>query len=184
MPRFPSFRLLLAMALVAIAASRHSARADLMTDLSVSTMPVSGGLTQYDYTLADLSTSTVTASSFFVVVDGTANLSALSAPTGWDISYYTPGDTAVGFTSPDPSLDIVPGSSGMFSFQSLLTPVLVPYEVAGIDANNNYVVNTGVIFSAAIVPEPSSAVLCTLGILGALSFHRRLRRKPSASVPR
>jgi hypothetical protein len=183
MPRFPSFRLLLALALVAIAASRHTARADLLTDLSVSTMLVSGGLTQYDYTLADLSTSTVTASSFFVVVDGTANLSALSAPSGWDIS-YTPGDMAVGFTSPDPSLDIMPGFSGLFSFESLLTPVLESYEVAGIDPNFNFVVNTGVIASAGVVPEPSSAVLCTLGILAVLSFHCRLRRKPSASVPR
>jgi hypothetical protein len=182
MPRFPSFRLLLAMALVAIAASHHSVRADLITDLSVTTTPESGGLTLYSYTLADLSTSTITASSFFVVVDTTANLSALSAPTGWDIS-YTAGDTAVGFTSPDPSLDIMPGFSGPFSFESLLTPVLVPYEVAGIDPNFNYVVNTGVILGAS-VPEPSSAVLCTLGILGVLSFHGRLRRKQSVSVPR
>jgi hypothetical protein len=153
-----------------------------MTDLSVSTMPVSGGLTQYDYTLANLSTSTVTASFFFVDVDGTANLSALSAPAGWDISYNT-GDMAVGFTSPDPSLDIQPGFSGQFSFESVLAPVQAPYEVAGIDANYNFVVNTGVIWSASIVPEPSSAVLCALGILGVLSVHGRLRRKPSASAP-
>ena len=121
-----------------------SARADLVTKLEVSTKAVSGGLTEYDYTLSDLPSSTVTASSFFVAVDTTANLTMLSAPTGWDISYAT-GDLAVAFTSPDPSVDILVGSSGGFSFDSPLPPVLAPYEVAGIDANFNFVMNDGVI---------------------------------------
>ncbi len=173
MQRFPGFLLCLALALAAIAGGRPSARADLVTSLGVSTMAVSGGLTDYDYTLADLSASTVTASFFFVDVSSTANLTALSAPTGWDIS-YTPGDTAVGFTSSDSSYDIAVGATGLFSFDSTLAPQMAPYEIAGVDANYNYVPNDGMILSAS-VPEPSSVVLCTLGVLGVLGLRWRLK---------
>jgi hypothetical protein len=183
MPRFSGFRLCLALALIAIAGNRQSARADFITSLGVSTMAVSGGLTEYDYTLADLSTSTVTASFFYLDVDSTANLTALTAPTGWDIS-YTPGDTAIGFTSPAPSFDIQPGTVGLFSFDSPLTPVIAPYAIAGIDSNSNYIENDGVVFTPSIVPEPSSALLCAMGAVGALGFHRRWKRNQSASAPR
>ena len=144
MPRFRDFRLHLAFALLAVGASAHSARADLVTSVSVSTKSVVGGLTEYDYTLSNMSSSTVTASSFYVAVDMTADLTFLSAPSGWDMSYAT-GDMAVGFTSPDPSVDILPGSFGIFSFDSPLPPTLVSYEVAGIDGNGNYVVNDGMV---------------------------------------
>jgi hypothetical protein len=177
MPRFAGFRLCIALALAAIVGSRPSARADFITDVTVSTTPVSGGLTQYDYTVSDESISTITASFFFVAVDTTANLSAMTAPTGWDISYAT-GDTVIEFSSPDPSLDIIPGSFGMFSFESPLTPILSTDAVAGIDSNFNFVQNVGPILAPAIasVPEPTSALLCALGVLGVLGFHRRLKR--------
>jgi hypothetical protein len=185
MQRFPGFRSCLALALVAIAGSLQAARADLITDVGVSTAPVSGGLTQYTYTVADESTSTITASFFYVAVDTTADLTTFTAPTGWDISYAT-GDTVVEFSSPDPSLDIMPGSLGMFSFDSPLTPVMSTDAVAGIDSNFNYFENDGQILSPSIssVPEPSSALLCILGALGALGFGRRLNRNRSASIAR
>jgi hypothetical protein len=188
MLRFPGFRLCLALALVAIVGSRQCARADLITDVGVSTTPVSGGLTQYNYTVSDQSTSTITASFFFVAVDITANLTVMTAPTGWDISYAT-GDTVVEFSSPASSFDIVPSSVGMFSFESPLTPVISTDAVAGIDSNNSYFENDGVILSPSIasVPEPSSALLCVLGVLGVLGaqkFHRRLKSNQSASVSR
>ena len=80
MSRFAGCRLYIALALVAIVGGRQSARADLITNVGVSTAPVSGGLTQYDYTVSDESSSTITASFFFVAVDTTANLSAMTAP--------------------------------------------------------------------------------------------------------
>ncbi len=146
MPRFRAFRLPLAVALVVMAASGQSARAGLLTTLDVSTKAVPGGLTEYDYTLSNLPASTVTASSFFVAVETTADLTMLTAPSGWDISYAT-GDLAVAFTSPDPGVDILPGSSGFFSFDSPVSPNLAAYQVIGIDTNGNFVVNNGVILS-------------------------------------
>ena len=174
MPRIRDFLFPLAIALAALAAGAQSARAGLVTSLTVSTTPVAGGLTEYDYTLTNLPSSTVTASFFFVAVDATANLtSAWTRPSDWDISYAT-GDMAVGFTSPDPSVDIVPGSSGHFSFDSPLLPIQAPYEVAGIDANSNFVTNSGTVLSAS-VPEPASVVLLTVGVLGMLVVRRRLK---------
>jgi hypothetical protein len=183
MPRFAGFRLCIALTLVAIVGGRPSARAGLITNVAVSTTPVSGGLTEYDYTVSDLSSSTITASFFFVAVDTTANLSAMSAPTGWDISYAT-GDPVIEFSSPDPSLDIIPGSFGLFSFDSPLAPIITTDAVAGIDSNFNYVQNVGSILGPAVasVPEPSSALLCALGILGVLSFHRRLQGNRAATA--
>jgi hypothetical protein len=180
MPRFAGFRLYIALAMFAIAGGRQSARADLITNVGVSTTPVSGGLTQYDYTVSDESSSTITASFFFVAVDTTANLSAMTAPSGWDISYAT-GDTVIEFSSPDPSLDIIPSSFGLFSFESPLTPVMTTDAVAGIDSNFNFVQNVGTTLGPALasVPEPSSALLCALGMLGALTFQRRLKRNRS-----
>ena len=185
MPRFAGFRLCIALTLVTIAGGRQSARADLITNVGVSTTPVSGGLTEYDYTVSDESSSTITASFFFVAVDTTANLSAMTAPSGWDISYAT-GDPVIEFSSPDPSLDIIPGSFGLFSFDSPLTPVLTTDAVAGIDPNSNFVQNVGTTLGPVVasVPEPSSTVLCTLGMLGVLSCHRRLKRNRSARAPR
>ena len=176
MPRFAGFRLCIALALVAIAGGRQSARAGFITDVTVSTAPVSGGLTQYDYTVSDASGSTITASFFFLAVDTTANLSAMTAPTGWDISYAT-GDTVIEFSSSDPSHDITSGSIGLFSVESPLTPVITTDAVAGIDSNFNFVQNNGVILGPAVasVPEPSSALLCGMGVLGVLGFHRRSR---------
>jgi PEP-CTERM motif len=177
MPRIRDYLFPLAVALLALAAGAHSARADLVTSLTVTTMPATGGLTEYDYTLTNLPASTITASFFFVAVDPTANLSFLTAPAGWDISYAT-GDSAVGFTSPDPSVDIVPGSFGLFSFDSPLLPIQASYEVAGIDANSNFVTNNGMIASAS-VPEPATVVLLTAGVLGMLGVRRRLKRSRS-----
>jgi hypothetical protein len=184
MPRFVGFRLFIALVLVAIVGGRQSARAGLITDVTASTTPVAGGLTQYDYTVTNESSSTITASFFFVAVDTTANLSVMTAPSGWDISYAT-GDTVIEFSSPDSSLDIIPGSSGQFSFESPLAPVITTDAVAGIDSNFNFVQNDGVTSGPALssVPEPSSALLCTLGVLGVLTFHRRPKRIESAPAP-
>ena len=155
MSQIREFGFLIAVALLASAASAHTARGDLITTLEVSTKAVAGGLTEFDYTLSDLSASTVTASSFFVAADFTANLTALSG-AGVGTFRMPLATCAVAFTSPDPSVDILPGSSGVFSFESPLPPILAPFEVAGIDSNGNFDVNDGSIFEAASVPEPAS----------------------------
>jgi hypothetical protein len=184
MARFDSFRFCIALALVAIGGGSQSARAGLITNVTVSTTPVTGGLTQYDYTVSNESSSTITASFFFVAVDTTANLSVMTAPTGWDISYAT-GDPVIELSSPNSSLDIIPGASGQFSFESPLAPVITTDAVAGIDSNFNYVENDGSTSGPALasVPEPSSVLLCALGAVGVLAFHRRLKRNQSASSP-
>ena len=182
MPRFRDFRFHLAAALLAVGACTGSARADLVTTLSVSTKSVSGGLTEYDYTLSNLPASTVNASFLFIAVDTTANLTALSAPVGWDISYAT-GDLAVGFTSPDTSVDISPGGSGVFSFDSPLPPELASYQVAGIDSSGNFLTNDGMILTAS-VPEPASALLLTAGVVGVLIVARRSKRARQARTAR
>ncbi len=182
MPRFRDLCLPLAVALAAIAVSGHSAHAGLITTLEVTTEVVAGGLTEYDYTLSNLSASTINASFLFIAVDTTANLTALSGPTGWDISYAT-GDVAVGFTSPDASVDILPGSSGVFSFDSPLPPDLASYQVAGIDASGDFLTNDGVILSAS-VPEPASALPLAAGFLGMLIARRVSKRNRSPRAER
>jgi hypothetical protein len=182
MPRIRVVRLPLAAAMLATVASIPCARADLITSLEVTTKAVAGGLTEYDYTFSNLSSSTVNASFLFIAVDTTANLTALTGPTGWDVSYAT-GDLAIAFTSPDPSVDILPGSSGVLSFDSPLAPHLASYEAAGIDGSGNFVTNDGAILSAS-VPEPLSVVLLTVGVLGILVVNQRLRRTRSALTAR
>jgi hypothetical protein len=168
MPRSRCIPTLALIGLVLLAPGPKPARGgSLDTNLSVVVTPQSGGLFSYDYTLSNLSSSTLTVSSFFVDVARLAHLTALSAPSGWDISYPARSPN-VSFTSPDPTFDIAPGGTGLFSFTGATGPGLEPYLIRGLDDSNQSVVeNTGMIAapSAPAVPEPSSLLLGALGTL-------------------
>jgi hypothetical protein len=140
-------------------------RGDLITDLAVSVSPSSGGLNTYAYSVTVESTSTLGASQLFLSVAPSADLSSISAPTGWDV-LYSSGDPDISFLSSDSSFDIAPGTIGMFSISSLVGPALASDLIRGFDDHSGtFAENSGTILTpSAAVPEPASLVL---GILAA-----------------
>jgi hypothetical protein len=144
------------------------ARGGLITDLSVDVTRAANGLYTYSYTLTVESSSTLGAGELDLAVSPFANLSAISAPAGWDVFYTpgSPGDSAITFSSPDSSTDLVPGTSGMFSMASFVGPALASDLVRGFDdSTGTFDQNSGTIRTAS-VPEPSSLVLGALALLG------------------
>lgn len=172
-------------------------RGDLLTGLTATATPEAGGLTLYSYTLSNLSSSTVAVSAFSVAVSSDSNLTNLTAPSGWEVNYYpggttttldgsgnpvtqiVPGDTAVSFTSPDPtSINIAAGASGTFSFESPRLPGTQNYAAQGLDFSTFTVAQSnGSIVSP--VPEPASFVLMALGGLGLAAAGRARRARTS-----
>ena len=121
MPRALRSIFFLALALALALTATTANRADLVTSLSVTVTHEANGLYRYDYILSVGAKSTAGASNFNMTVDPAAALifGAASAPSGWDVSYMA-GDPAVMFSSPDPTLDIAPGATGKFEFESRL----------------------------------------------------------------
>jgi hypothetical protein len=159
------------------------ARGGLITDLAVDVTQASNGLYTYSYALLVESSSTLGAGELDLAVSPFANLSAISAPTGWDV-FYTPGppgDSTITFSSPDSSTDLAPGSFGLFSMASSVGPAVASDLVRGFDdSNGTFGQNSGMILTAS-VPEPSGLVLGALALLGvAYPVVRGLaRRRPS-----
>lgn len=172
LPRPMRLGVLATLVLAGSVASSVPARADFTTTVTQITTPVSGNLFRYDYTLTNDPSSTLPITDFFIDVSPDADLQSLSAPAGFIIS-YSPGDLDVSFSSPDPSSDILPGASGLFSFTSVIGPALAPFLVRGADGA---VIeeNTGMTISPRAVPEPSSLLL---GAIGAGFFGFRLHRR-------
>jgi len=144
------------------------ARGGLITDLSVNVTHASNGLYTYSYTLSVESGSTLGAGELDLAVSPFANLSAISAPAGWDVFYTpgSPGDSAITFSSPDSSIDLAPGTVGLFSMASLVGPALDSAVVRGFDDNaGTFAQNSGTIITAS-APEPSGLVLAVLALLG------------------
>jgi hypothetical protein len=144
------------------------ARGGLITDLSVNVTHASNGLYTYSYTLAVESGSTLGAGELDLAVSPFANLSSISAPAGWDVFYTpgSPGDSAITFSSPDSSIDLAPGTVGLFSMASLVGPALASDLVRGFDDNaGTFAQNSGTIMTAS-APEPSGLVLGALALLG------------------
>jgi hypothetical protein len=96
------------------------ARGDLITDLSVDVSHAANGLYTYSYSLSVEPGSTLGAGELDLAVSTFANLSAISAPAGWDVFYTpgSPGDSVISFSSPDLSTDLGPGMVGLFSMAS------------------------------------------------------------------
>jgi hypothetical protein len=161
------------------------ARGDLITDLTVSVSPPSGGLYSYSYTLTDQTSSTLDASQFFLAVAPGANLSAISAPTGWDV-FYAAGDPDVSFLSSDSSFDLSPGTVGNFSMVSAVGPALASDLVRGLDdSTGTFAENSGTILTpSAMVPEPSALVLGVLGAAFAAAVGLARRRPPACGGSR
>jgi hypothetical protein len=92
--------------------------------------------------------------------------------------------------SSDLSTDLLPGQSGIFSFESLLAPTQQPYLVSGFDSTGtNFDTNSGNIASPGIasVPEPGGLLLLGIGALGVLTIlARRLATSelnPGETIP-
>ena len=144
-------------------------QAGLVTDLSVDVTHASSGSYTYSYTLTVESSSTLGAGELDLAVSPSANLSAISAPAGWDVFYTpgSPGDSVISFSSPDLSTDLGPGMVGLFSMASFVGPDPDSYVVRGFDDSaGTFAQNTGTIVTAS-VPEPSGLVPAALALLGA-----------------
>jgi hypothetical protein len=145
-----------------------------MPNVTEITTPQAGGTFLYTYTVANPAASTGGVSQFFVTVGPTANLTAITAPTGFD-SFYSAGSTVAEFDSFSSATDIAPGSSGVFSFVSAMGPAALPVTARSIDDTSGTFTDV-TSASVAPVPEPSSLVLCGLGAAGLALAARRRRR--------
>jgi hypothetical protein len=170
-----------AAALLIVAFGSSPSEAGLVTTVTPTVTPQVGGTFLYSYQVANDSISTVGVAEFDLAVSVQSNLTSLSAPMGF-LSLYTTGDAFVQFLSTDSSFDIAPGSSGSFSFNSPLGPVLEPDLTAGFDSTSGTrFQNPGSTLAPAAAPEPSTLVLFAMGsiVLGAVTVRRR--RKSSRS---
>ena len=168
MSRVPTKAILAAVASLWLWIGAAPARGGLVTDLSVDVTRASNGVYTYSYSLTVDSSSTLGAGELDLAVSPFANLSEISAPTGWDVFYTpgSPGDSAISFSSPDPSTDLAPGTFGLFSVASLVGPASASYLVRGFDDSNGTFAQNGGIITTASVPEPSGLVLGALALLG------------------
>jgi hypothetical protein len=169
MSRSSTRAVLVAVASASLWIGAAPAQAGLVADLSVDVTHASSGLYTYSYTLTVESSSTLGAGELDLAVSPIANLSAISAPAGWDVSYTpgSPGDSAITFSSPDSSTDLAPGTSGMFSMESLVGPALASDVVRGFDDSTGTFDQVKGMIQTASVPEPSGLVLGVLALLGA-----------------
>jgi hypothetical protein len=169
---------LLPYSLIFLISTFPSVRGDFITTLTPSVGPGPGGLTDYQYTLTNQADSTLPAVEFALSVAPGADLTSLTGPAGWVIT-YNPGDSSVDWSSPSPATDLLPGQSAVFDFSSPLGPVSLDYLIAGLDDTTGTVgTNQGTILSpgASSVPEPSALLLGGIGLLGLLGYEGWSRR--------
>lgn len=155
------------------------ASAAFLTTLFVEVTPQANGSTRYEYSLTNLSTSTLPAVQFALAVSPDADLRGMTGPEGWFITYQTGGET-IDFLSLSEDTDLMPGATARFSFASPIGPSLTDYLVTGVDLSTvrieiseGQVAGPGVGVNA--VPEPSTLALLGTGMLG-LVGRRRAKR--------
>ena len=162
---------------LALACSAAPTRAAFDVSLNSAVTVQAGGTYLYTYTLAVASTSTITASEFNVsVLDPTpAGLTAITSPLNF-FAFYTPGDSTISFTSFDDGIGV--GGSGIFSFVSTLGPVSAPALIRGLNSTNFSTASSSfVVFAPGVVPEPSSFLMGSLGVVGLFGWMRRSSRR-------
>ena len=172
-------RKVLTYAILALALSFTPARAGFNASVTATEAPRAGGLYLYTYTVSVAASSTVSASEFDVAVNDPIGLGSITPPNDF-FTFYSPGDSTISFTAFDAG--ITPGHSGTFSFTSLSAPGrgMVPDLIRGLDSSTFTVDDIpGMIIGPAVVPEPSSLLLCALGGVG-VGLLARARRRPSA----
>jgi hypothetical protein len=176
MPRSLNVAIIGMVATLCLWAGTTASQAGLMTILSVDVTEEARGLFEYDYALSVLQDSTLGASQLFLAVSTSADLTSVSAPSGWDI-FYTPGDPDISFLSSAPSTDIAPGSFGLFSLTSPVGPAASDFLVRGFNDNAGTAVdNVGTVLTPSAVPEPSGFVLGMLGAACVAAAGRARRR--------
>ena len=162
---------------VFLATQASQATAGFVPSLSVVVTKEAGSVFRYDYTLLNSSTSTVSASTFFLDVSTKAALTSFNNNVGWDSAYNT-GDPDVMFTSPSSATDLIPGASGLFTIRSLLGPALKTYLIQSLDdAGTIQGSVSGQILSAAAVPEPATLALMTMGLVSLAGIAYRHRQR-------
>ena len=153
------------------------ARGAFLATVSATVTNEPGALYFYNYTVSTASASTGSTSDFSLNVNAAANLTGIAAPSGFDIFYVT-GGTTLEFQSSDPSTDIMPGTTGSFSFTSVVGPASGTDVLRNIDdVGGTFTDLAGTVL--APVPEPASLVLYGVGA-AALILATRRRRVPSA----
>ncbi len=152
---------LAALALLLSVAGSVSARGDLVTTLSATATEIDSGLFRYEYTLTNELSSTLSVTDFFLDVSPFADLQAITAPVGFIIS-YSAGDPDITFSSPEAAFDILPGSFGLFSFESLIGPKSAAFLVRGL-GETSFGENSGFTLTPSAVPEPLSVGLFAMG---------------------
>lgn len=150
------------------------ARGGFDASVSATVTPEAGGLFLYSYTVTTSPSSTLATSEFIVDIGVTADLTAITAPSGFD-AFYSAGDPIIDFQSFSSSTDIGIGQSGSFSFTSTVNPGLLGDVLRNLD-------DTGGTFTdlagttLAPAPEPSSLALCGIGGTALWLAARRRRR--------
>lgn len=175
----PRFRQIAwAFALVGLLHAPGKARADLFLTLEATVSGPMSGLYSYQYLLSVTPQSTASASTLVVGVSPLASIINLLGPTGWDSTFIEP-DGLLFFQSPDALLDIAPGQSGTFSFQSPLAPMISDYTVFGFDSSNGFFERSGTVLGPS-VPEPGSLTLAAIGGVFLVGVLRRSGRRKGA----
>jgi hypothetical protein len=149
-----------------------TARGDLITTLTVVQDTAPDGLNRYTYTLTNLAASTQPVTLLQIDVATAADLQAISNTIAWDVT-YAPGSSNITWTSaiqPDGTTnDLMPGSSGIFSFESRNTPIAQPFLIVGVDPAGGFGgTSEGTVLSPSAVPEPAGIVLFAAGAAGLL----------------
>jgi len=138
------------------------------------------GSTLYSYKITNVSDSTLNVQSFDLNVSSSANITNIYSPSGWTALYST-GDTDLLWSAgPDENVVLTPGTTGLFSFTSVLHPKMQNYDIFGIDYDGiNYDDNLGTTASPTAVPEPISMIPLGIGMvtLAGYSIYRSKRER-------
>ena len=166
-------------AMFLLVAAPH-ASAGLIVTVNASVTPAGPGLTEYEYDINSDQSNSLAFIQFQLVVAPAADPQLIAGPAGWDV-FYDNLFGVISWTSYDPSTDIPPGGLGIFTFESPLSPGTQEYSAAGLDNDTgDYDIAYGETLSptiSAAVPEPSSIVLVTSGLIasGLAAWQRRRR---------